>query len=161
MAIVILNGPVRSGKTTRLHRWLQNLPEKAAGILSPDFEGMKVLQDVETGEIFRFEIGLDEQPRGDLVQFGRFRFDGAAFSRAREVLLSARAKHPRWLIVDEVGPLELRGRGFEPALGQLVEFYRNPEQGEKLLLVVRESLLERILRHYRISEYASFEEYAK
>ena len=58
------------------------------------------------------------------------------------------AAPPAWLLIDEVGKLETeQGEGLEPAVLQTIATYRQ-QKDNRLLLVIRDTLLEQALRKY-------------
>lgn len=132
MQQVILTGAIQSGKTTALQEWLKD--KNARGILSP------VVNDVRKLYAIQEKIDIPFQAPVCLphtISVGRFHFYTKAFDRANEILLKEAIAD--WCVIDEVGPLELRGQGFFPALEKLL---KNPSGN--LLLVVRSSLLEEV-----------------
>ena len=52
-----------------------------------------------------------------------------------------------WLVIDEIGPLELEGGGFCEVLKEILS-----KREGKILLVVRETLLEKVKEYFRIEE---------
>jgi nucleoside-triphosphatase THEP1 len=60
---------------------------------------------------------------------------------------------PHWLIIDEIGPIELRGEGLEPQVSQILKEYPRTRKN-RLILVIRDQLLEKVLEHYNLSETA-------
>ena len=157
--IVVLTGPVRSGKTTALERRFGG-DAAAAGILAPDVGGLRHLYSLRAGRAVQLEYRPGEARPGepvaeaDLTRVGRFAFFAAAFAWARGELRAALADPPRTLVVDEVGPLELRrGDGLEPLVGAVVAAYRDRPDA-RALLVVRDALLAEALAHYRLDAAA-------
>lgn len=147
-AIVVLTGPIRSGKTTRLAAWVRARAaagESVAGILAPANDDERSLCSIATGECRVLTAGPGV-PAELLVAIGPHRFDGDVFAWARGVIDAAAGRG--WLAVDEVGPLELRGSGLEPAVGTAVRAAAGAGASARLLLVVRERLVERVLDHY-------------
>jgi len=63
-------------------------------------------------------------------------------------LLNAIKKDLDWLVIDEIGPLELEGSGLEPAISEILKD-RDSFNGE-ILCVVRDSIMERFLEHYKL-----------
>ena len=59
----------------------------------------------------------------------------------------------RWLAVDEIGPLELRGEGLAPALRQVLAA---PGAGFGLVLVVRETLREAVETAFGLGKTEDF-----
>ena len=135
-AVTILTGPIRSGKTTRLERWVAGrgaaARDDAAGLLQPDGPDGRLFVDIATGEAEPLEpVG----PGEGAVAVGRFRFRAAAFDWANARLVAAARESAAWLLVDEVGPLELRGEGLRPGLDAALA------RPGGMLLVVRDTLV--------------------
>jgi len=150
MEIYLLTGPINSGKTTRLTAWCAS-EKGVAGLLSPKLETGRSFQNIRTGETRKMEATPEEKA---VQEVGRFRFSTAVFEWANQVLLTE-AQNPatQWLVIDEIGPLELRGEGLEPALQYLfaAESISNPDL--KVVLVVRETLVEQVKAHYNLTRY--------
>jgi nucleoside-triphosphatase THEP1 len=73
------------------------------------------------------------------------------------VIVSCLQKDLDWLVVDEIGPLELEGKGLEPAITQI--FSERDNFRGNILCVVRNSILEKFIQHYRIeNSYEIFNE---
>ena len=73
-----------------------------------------------------------------------------AFEQANKILLLALLSKPCWLVIDEVGKLELADDGFYDALQQIIAVYQQPNVVGKLLLVVRDSLLEAVAQKFNL-----------
>ena len=149
--IYILSGPIRSGKTTALIDWI-NKRKDIDGILSPDNHlGQRYF--LEVGSFQRFDFEVKSYVEEETISIGRFHFLKSAFNRVNaylaHILNSENSKH---IVVDEVGKLELKGKGLHDAVRQLIssqQFLRH----RHLLLVIRESLLESVIQHYNITDY--------
>ncbi|MBD3226460.1 MAG: hypothetical protein GF313_17155 [Caldithrix sp.] len=149
--VYMLTGPTGSGKTTCLKQWIADHKHKnMAGILCPVIDGNRYLLDISSG--YRKQLELKREPSEETpaaIQVGRFHFDETVFSWARQKLLIQRRQEPAWLIIDEVGPLELRAQGLEPAVSQVIQDadfrLRVP-----VLIVVRHSLKDRVINHLKI-----------
>lgn len=136
--IHIISGKTGSGKTTLLQNWL---PPGACGILSPKINGKRVFQDIESGE----QIPM-ENAAGTL-ETGRYRFDASSFAWAQNVVLNAWLREPEWLIIDEIGPLEIRkDLGFHQLLLKI--FSKQPPSRTKMLMVVRDSMVHEFCDKY-------------
>ena len=137
--IYLLTGPVRSGKTTSLIAWAEKRDD-VYGILTPVINGKRMFMDANSRVQFDMEAAAGET---DILAVGRFRFSKAGFDKARQVIQDAMAKEG-WLIIDEIGPLELKGEGFCVVLKEVLAQRKN-----KILLVVREGLQEEAQKRFR------------
>jgi nucleoside-triphosphatase THEP1 len=132
--IYILTGPVRSGKTTALVNWSENRND-VQGILTPLAGERRVFMNAESREQFPMEAEADESA---VLPIGRFRFSKKNFERAIQIIQES-VRREGWLIIDEIGPLELKGEGFNDVLIEVLRRRKN-----KLLLVVREGFVEKV-----------------
>ena len=148
--ILILTGPTRNHKTTTLMRWADKR-EDCGGVLSPDVDGLRVLYNVKTKQSIPWQKEIPDQ--GDLI-VGRFAFDPQGFTIAGQWLNEhLKDNEVRHIILDEVGNLELDGKGWGPWLRTAL-----PQLGEKtLVLVVRRALLDDIINLYRMEEVSVVE----
>ncbi len=140
--VFILTAPIQSGKTTSLLQWSENRKD-VFGILTPVVNGKRVFLNPLSKEQWPMEANDDEET----VAAGRFLFSKKGFERAVAVIAEGIDKEG-WLVIDEIGPLELRGDGFNAVLREAV---RNRKA--RLLIVVREGMAEKISLHYDISDY--------
>ena len=141
--VYILTGPIQSGKTTALMKWSANQPG-AAGVLTPVINGKRFFLDVRTREQFPMEAIGDEP----VLVVGRFQFSRRHFEKACQLLREA-SHTPGWLLIDEIGPLELRGDGFADILKEILRERKGP-----LLLVIREkeNIREELIRAFQLGD---------
>lgn len=146
VTIELITGLIHSGKTTRLSAWCADQPPgTVAGILQPRRPGGRVLVDVTTGEEVPFEAPADA-PAAAVQRVGRFTFAAGAFEWAAARLAQAAADPAvQVIVVDEIGPLELRGLGLDAAV-RAVLAARHPAR--RLVLVVRTHLAAAVRAHY-------------
>jgi len=142
--IFILTGPVHSGKTTlvkNVARELKRQEYRIGGFLSE-----AVWENEATVGYDLFD--LREETSIPLVRrtgeekwqkIGSYFFIPQGLARAEKIIL--REKDVDILVVDEVGPLELSGKGFWPALKQVIFHPLNI-----YLLVIRKNILEDFLK---------------
>lgn len=140
---IILSGEIQSGKTTALQKWL--VGKNAAGVLSPVVSGERMLYNIQDACYIPFQSPVSTP---ETISVGRFHFYISAFEQTGEIL--QQRTNADWLIVDEIGPLELKDQGF---FQSLVNILTDPTIN--LLVVVRTSLLEEVkekfsLQHARI-----------
>ncbi|MFO7733661.1 MAG: nucleoside-triphosphatase [Candidatus Aminicenantes bacterium] len=147
--IFILSGPVHGGKTTLLESSLPGWASRGlafGGFLSVavlDGQGQTEydLLDLKEGRCLPF---LRRTGEPDAERTGPFFFVARTLDLARAIIY--KAAPGELLVVDEVGPLELEGRGLWPVLRKVI--FR-PEQ--RSILVAREEILERFVASLRPS----------
>ena len=148
--VYVLSGLIGSGKTTRLSAWcIQQPTGTVSGVLAPVVNDQRHLCDIAGGECRNLE---DLPPGTATEQIGRFTFNAKVFGWGRECLERAAGSDTSWVVVDEVGPLELAGGGLGPAVASLIEL----RSRFALVLVVRDYLVSDVLRHYSIPQVVRF-----
>ena len=130
--ILILSGPVHSGKTTTIQDWTRK-QKNIAGILTPVINGERLFESVENGELFEMSA-MPGDP--EILSVGRFHFSTAGFKKAIGILETAvEGSKSEVIVIDEIGPLELlQLKGFYEIL---LKILRNKMNNFVLLLVVR------------------------
>lgn len=78
------------------------------------------------------------------ISVGRFAFSKVNFEKAIGVIREATYKEG-WLVIDELGPLELRGDGFAEVVREVMATRQLP-----IILVVREGLVNNITAYFNI-----------
>lgn len=138
--IHILTGPVHSGKTTLLKKTIPLLKEKALridGYLSEsvwknnECLGYKLV-DLKNQRSYPF---IAREGKEGWEKIGPFFLVPDSLSRAKKII--HRTRNSDLAVVDEVGPLELSGKGVWPSLAEAVSSPRLD-----LLLVIRDSVLD-------------------
>lgn len=146
MKILILKGPIRSGKTTWLKEMYNN-KKNVAGILSPVINEKRYFLNLENNETQPMEADEKEQ---EVLSVGRYRFSLKSFTWARQVILNGLENGKELLIIDEIGPLELQGKGFAETLKTVL-----PSKSDfQLLLVIRENCVDEVLNYFGINKMA-------
>lgn len=147
--IHILSVPVQVGKTTRLQAWVDE--ERAGGgrvggFLMPDnADGLRVIRPLTPGAA---DEVVEAPEAGDLT-IGRFQFRTAAFAAGIRALHEALEAEVDWVVVDEIGPLEVRREmALEPGFSAWLQGWRSLVQRPKLLLVIRDFLLDEAVTRY-------------
>jgi len=155
--VTIVTGPIHSGKTTRLSAWIaeqQAAGVRIDGVLAPIVDGRRHLRSIADDSSRCLELAPGAgPPAADEVRIGPHRFSAAVFAWARELLIAAvdpaAERRPQLIVIDEIGPLELRGEGLEPAVSRVLAS-RESSASVRLILVVREGLVDRVIEHYRL-----------
>ena len=143
--IYILTGPVQSGKTTTIVNWALG-KDGVFGILTPVINGKRMFMDVHSREKFEMEANSRET---EILMVGKFKFSKEGFSKAEDILRNGLNEKSGWLVVDEIGPLELRGEGLSDILKEILH---SASHQQKILLVIRESILENVIQFFRLQE---------
>ncbi len=148
--IDILTGPIQSGKTTHLISWLK-FNNNCAGILSPLTGNKRQFYSIHNEVFHPFEAPENIKADDELITIGKYRFLNSAFVWARSQLEQAVELKPHWLIIDEIGPIELRGEGLEPQVRKIIDEYPRSRKN-RLILVIRDQLLEEAIEHYNLGD---------
>jgi len=148
--INILTGPIHSGKTTRLIAWVK-YHRHSAGILAPVIHNQRYLYSIFANDYRKLEVEDDNQPEKEIVKIGKYSFLQSTFNWAKRELKLAMVNRSKYLIIDEIGPLEISGQGFEPMVTNILQTYERSEKNH-LVLVVRENLLDKVISHYNLED---------
>ena len=97
--------------------------------------------NAKTKEHFPMEATGDEEA----LTVGRFIFSKTGFEKAKQIIRDA-INIDNWLVIDEIGPMELRGDGFCDVLKEVLA-----ARTKKIILVVREGLAERVKQFFKIN----------
>lgn len=141
--IYLLTGPVGGGKTTYLRKVIQAL--SSSDLAVDGFLNKRLLEDEATigYDLYDLKLGasipfLRKQGEADWERTGDYFFLPQGLETASRIV--ARGARSDLLVIDEVGPLELKGRGLWPALEPVLSNKDCP-----CLLVVRERILAELL----------------
>ena len=145
--IYLLSEEIQTGKTTSLQLCTENRYD-IGGFLGPDKNGMRFLMNLESKKEIPFEIDITDF-EGPIKVIGKYSISKAAFDQAavwvKEHLQSSKIK---FVVIDEVGKLELAGKGFASTLEYALE-----NIGDKhLILVVRNSLHDEIVEKFGLQK---------
>jgi len=141
--IYILTGKIQSGKTSALIKWSAG-KTGVFGILTPVMDGCRFFMDAHSRIQFRMEAGETEKA---ILSTGRYNFSKAAFEHAAEIIRQSINKNG-WLVIDEIGPLELRKKGFHRVIKESLKNHR-----AKLLFVIRENLVGEVTELFELKQY--------
>ena len=144
--IFLLTGAKNSGKSTRLLKWAES-QKGAVGIVCLREKGKRVLYSIHSNILKEHEVNSDSEP---VITVGKYYFSKKSFNWAEQEILKALEIKPTWLILDEIGPLELQGMGHDKVIKQI---FSNPElSNTKLLFVIRENLVTEVISNYNIDK---------
>lgn len=145
--IYLLTGDIRTGKTTSIYNAAIKRND-VGGFLTPDVGGIRMLYDIASGKRYSFQV--DDSITAQTVQVGRFNFLSSAFKKGSEITLSQLTSASiRYLIIDEVGKLELLNKGFHSLVISLIE----KKIDKDIILVVRSFLVDEVVNKYQLTNY--------
>ena len=133
--VIILTGIIQTGKTTSLIKWSEH-KTNVFGILTPIVNGKRVFTNISNKEVFKMEATDNEE----ILLVGKYSFSKNSFDKAKQILINASKQKSGYLIVDEVGPLELRQEGLFSAIIHILQ-----NSSLQIILVVREGLVEKVI----------------
>lgn len=151
--VTLFSGEVNSGKTTAL---LQNYQQtlKGNGFLSiKTMEGSSVkcydALELSTGKQLRLAYHENFRPKAfsNALTLGPYSFDVKVFNHIEETILKWSLAGVTPIYLDEIGMLELYGRGFARILKNLVENKMDTVIG------VRSDLVLSVLEGFKIGDY--------
>jgi nucleoside-triphosphatase len=153
-AIFIITGEQGSGKTTFLEEAISLLKEKnikIGGVLAPGFwhENQRDrfdLVNLTTGDRILF-CQRKEVPGWDRIR--HFYVNPAGQSFGGKALLESQRIGCHVVVIDEIGPFELQGKGWAKPLDELLR-----RQGIAVVISVRKKLLHEVIGHWNIQNYA-------
>jgi nucleoside-triphosphatase THEP1 len=155
--IYVVTGPRNSGKTTRVLSIYRETGE-GDGFVTPkhfregEFLGYDII-GLANRSAMPFAYLADRLPPGwnEAYGYGPFSFSDRALRFGESVLTDALRKGAEPLYLDEVGPLELEGRGFFEAVQRLVAAERTA------YMSVRTELVQQVIAAFGIDEYEMIE----
>ena len=145
--IYIVTGKIQSGKTTRLFEFIKN-HKSVDGILAPIVNGKRKLFHISSKELKELEVPYSDN---STISVGKYNFLKEAFKWGNAKLLESFSNEPEWLIIDEIGKLELLGKGLEPAISEI--FQSLIKNKTKIILVIRDYLVDEVIQKYNLNNY--------
>lgn len=144
--IKIITGRVHSGKTTKLFTFI-NSQESINGILAPVINNKRMLYHISSKELRVLEV----QEQSHLtISIGDYNFLLDTFNWANQKLIDGFSKNPEWLIVDEIGKLELDKKGLFDSAEFILKNVNNTNT--KIILVIRDYLVKSVLEFFNLHE---------
>ena len=155
----MLSDEIHVGKTSAIIQWKKG-KSNVFGIISPKENGNRNFEDAHSGETWPMKASETDMR---ILEVGQYRFSQSAFDRAFESLhIGFNFKGKRTVVFDEIGPLELRGSGFQKLLLDALSL-NQIDADLNLLLVVRKPLLSQFFDAYQVanSEVFNVSEFSK
>lgn len=141
-SIFIFSDEIGIGKTTTLKEWVKH-NVGITGFLSPLINGERHFQNIETGDTQPMET------KNEGLEIGKHNFNPEVFEWAEIEIYRQFQSDKKWLVIDEIGPLEIRKeKGFHQLLLNLFKEYS--AEKPNLLFVVRDFMVEEFIEKYEL-----------
>jgi nucleoside-triphosphatase THEP1 len=154
--IYIITGEINQGKTRRMISiYRQQQTKQGDGFASKkifpdgaDFTGYEIVR-LSNNEKMPLAYRSQHVPPGwdEIYRRGPFHFSKAAFAFAEAISDDIIARDINPVFIDEIGPLELEGKGFAPLLEKILT------TGKDVYITVRNHCVEEVLRKFNIREH--------
>ncbi len=144
--LFILTGSINSGKTTKLMQWAV-VQKNIDGIFQPVIDDKRFIYHISSRTLKILET-TKTKPENEIIIIGKYKFRKSVFDWAQSILIDCLGKKFDWIIIDEIGPLELEGKGLEPTISKI--FNEIDKLNANVLCVVRDSILEKFVKHYKL-----------
>lgn len=154
--VYIISGKIFAGKTTfakKLALELKCHNVAVGGIISEKVvsESQVLGYDLIDIETNKSEILLRRSDEAVKERIGRFGIFTGGIERGNAILTRVRLSDNTIVIIDEVGVLELGDKGWSGCLTEILK-----TSNKQLLIIVRENLLEEVIRKWNICEPVVF-----
>jgi nucleoside-triphosphatase THEP1 len=154
--VIIITGEIHQGKTTFVQKIVEDLLKqkiRVAGFISIglDNDGARtgfILEEI--GSSRQIELCSDKANE-KRFKLGRFYFNQEALSFGNEILKPDNLSDKQLIVIDEIGPLEIKGLGWSYAIDKSTQSLITPQ-----LWVVRKSLVKKIVRKWNIGNVYIF-----
>ncbi|MBN1925353.1 MAG: DUF2478 domain-containing protein, partial [Prolixibacteraceae bacterium] len=154
--IFIICGEVNQGKTKTAKKVVDKLVSagiKVSGfytVANKDVEGEKTyfIEDISSGK--KQKLGTKNIPLGDIKK-SRFVFSERGLDFGKKILEHTLNVPPELIVIDEIGPLEIKGKGWAPEIEKLLLKSNTPQ-----LWTVRQKLVDVAIRKWNVGEVHIF-----
>lgn len=153
--IIIISGNIQQGKTTFVQKVINRLQRK--GIVMNGFVS-KVVYDADQRTGYKLESISEKnslllckiEEERDWQRQGKFYFNPKAIEMGNKILFNTNI-NTQLTIIDEIGPLESKSKGWAPAIQYISEGTLCP-----MMWVVRDSLVKKISRKWPVGNIYFF-----
>ncbi|MEN8224648.1 MAG: nucleoside-triphosphatase [Bacteroidota bacterium] len=151
-SVVILTGEVQEGKTGFLLQLISLLKAKnlsmsgliAKGVHDDTGRTGYDLTDLNSGDTIQY---IRNKKLPDSYRYGKYYFSAEGQRFGEKVLNNIDAANTQLIVIDEIGPVELKGKGWAQEIERLVNNFGVPH-----LWVVRKQILKKAIRQWNVGE---------
>ncbi len=155
-SVLLIVGEKHQGKTTfalALAQELKSTGKPTAGFCAPgEFENNRrsAFSILDLQSETQRPLCSIHRSTGDSV--GPFRFDPEGQNFGQQLLDPGNLPEAAYVFIDEVGPLEMSGGGWAPAIDRLMD-----QPGLRLIMVVRSGLVQQVTEKWNLSNVMIFD----
>lgn len=158
--ITIIHGAIDSGKTTTMYKIFQESGQGDGFIAKkiyrePDgFIGYEIMR-LSSGEKLplAFKSGYTPENWDEIFRIGPFHFSRQAFQWGETIGAEILAQQVNPVFIDEIGPLELEGKGWATLFNQFLNSFLHPGKIFDIYITVRQNCLESVPRAFQLPGY--------
>lgn len=150
--VIIITGEVQEGKTTFLLELITMLGKKdismagfiARGIHEQGERKGYELEDLSGG---KSTVYIMNTPSPGWSRHGKYYFSPEGLAFGKQILKRVGKGKTDLIVIDEVGPVEMKGKGWADDIGELLQ-----TSSAAQLWVVRKKLLKKVIRNWHIGD---------
>jgi len=151
--IYIITGGIDEGKTRKIEAIYREMKKGDGWVsrkifLNEEFVGYEIVK-LSTGEKLplAYKKGYGPSVWDEIYTIGPFSFSKRAFEFAGKIIDEIIKKKINPVFIDEIGPLELQGKGFCPLLERILKTQKD------VYIVVRTHCVEDVIKRFNIQGY--------
>ncbi len=152
MSIIIFSKPIHSGKTTELMHW-SKMQKSCSGILMPDVDGLRKMYDIANQSYFDAECKKPLIANEELLVIGKYSFYQSAFDKANQIIEEAFLLNPEFIVIDEVGILEINQKAFYTSVKKLIDISNTNSADSTVILAIRDIFVAEVVADFNILNY--------
>lgn len=144
--ICLITGPINCGKTTTIAKWITEHPTvSCSGFLTPKINGVRTFKLLPENTTISMDVENDMEA---FIEVGKYKFSQRSFDLVAQKTLDKSKSESSLIIIDEIGPLELNGKGFNTLFSNLLL------QSNNMIVIVRNSIVEDVIDTYKLSNHS-------
>ena len=148
--IIIIRGTEKTGKSTLLFNIVETLKQnniKVGGFICPSVKENDMLVGHDLLDIYNNKKVVLSRLQGNekMAKVGNFFFNNEGIACGKKALNIVNFTEADVVIIDEVGPWELKNQGWAESINHLVKSFNKP-----MIWVVRESIVDKVIDNWSL-----------